>query len=102
MAARCTNALVEPLIACSTTEAFRSDARLMIWRGVGPPVTAISAARLPVASAMRTRSEETAGAVAAPGRVNPRVSARHDIVEAVPITMQVPAVGINWSWAGLR
>ncbi len=77
------------------TDALRSAVRLMIWRGVGSPDTAISAARLPVASAMRMRSDETAGAVAAPGSVNPRVSARHAMVEAVPITMQVPEVGIS-------
>ena len=64
-------------------------------RGRGLPVTAIWAARVPVASARRVRSEETAGAVAAPGRVKPSVSVRQAMVEAVPITMQVPAVGIS-------
>ena len=99
MAARCTSALVEPQIACSTTEALRSAALVMIWRGVGPPAFAISTARLPVASARRMRSDDTAGAVAAPGSVKPSVSASDAMVEAVPITMQVPAVGISWSWA---
>ena len=59
------------------------------------PDTAISAARLPVASAIRMRSDDTAGAVAAPGRVKPSVSAMQAMVAAVPITMQVPDVGIS-------
>jgi hypothetical protein len=41
------------------------------------------------------RSDDTAGAVAAPGSVKPSVSARQAMVDAVPITMQVPAVGIS-------
>src|SRR5258706_2389063 len=102
MAARCTIALVEPLVAWRTTDALLSAARLMIWRGVGPPATAISAARLPVASAMRMRSDETAGAVAAPGSGKPRGSAGPAIVDAVPITMQGPEGGISWSWARSR
>src|SRR5258708_37556666 len=99
MAARCTIALVEPLVAWRTTDALRGAAGLMIWRGVGPPATAISAARLPVASAMRMRSDETAGAVAAPGSVKPRVSARHAMGGGVPIPMQVAAGGIRWALA---
>ncbi len=99
MAARWTSALVEPLVACNTTEALRTAVLVMIWRGVGAPAFAISTARLPVASAMRMRSEETAGAVAAPGSVKPSVSAIDAMVEAVPITMQVPDVGMSWSCA---
>ena len=102
IAARCTSALVEPLVACSTTEALRSAAVVRISRGRGPPARAISTARLPVASAMRMRSADTAGAVAAPGSVKPSVSAMHAMVEAVPITMQVPEVGISWSCARSR
>jgi hypothetical protein len=41
------------------------------------------------------RSDETAGATAAPGSVKPSVSAIVAMVLAVPITMQVPAVGIS-------
>jgi len=43
--------------------------------------------------------ERKAGAVAAPGSVKPSVSASDAMVEAVPITMQVPAVGMSWSCA---
>src|SRR3954453_203497 len=95
MAARCTIAMVEPDVACSTTEAFFSADLVSNSLGLGPPVSAISAARLPVASANRQRSEDTAGAVAEPGSIKPRVSAMQAIVEAVPITMQVPDVGIS-------
>jgi hypothetical protein len=55
----------------------------------------MATARAPVASASRMRSAETDGAVAAPGSMKPSVSARHAIVNAVPITMQVPAEGIR-------
>jgi hypothetical protein len=41
------------------------------------------------------RSDDTAGAVAALGSVKPSVSAKQAMVEAVPITMQVPDVGIS-------
>ena len=34
--------------------------------------------------------------------MKPSVSAMHAMVEAVPITMQVPEVGISWSWARSR
>src|SRR5580765_6459327 len=102
MAARCTMALVEPEVACSTTEAFFSADLVSISLGRGPPVLAISAARLPVASAKRQRSDDTAGAVAEPGKVKPKVSAITAMVEAVPITIQVPDVGMSWSWARSR
>src|SRR3954468_18244027 len=102
MAARCTIALVEPDVACKTTEAFFSAALVRSSLGLGPPVLAISAARRPVASAKRQRSDDTAGAVADPGSMKPRVSAMQAIVEAVPITMQVPEVGMSWSWARSR
>ena len=99
MAARCTSALVEPEIACSTTEALRSAALVSSSLGFGPPVFAIVTACVPTASEKRARSDDTAGAVAVPGSMKPSVSARHAMVEAVPITMQVPEVGISWSWA---
>src|SRR6478736_5826033 len=102
IAARCTIALVEPEVACSTTEAFFNADLVSNSLGFGPPVFAISAARLPVASANRQRSDDTAGAVAEPGSMKPKVSAMQAIVEAVPITMQVPEVGMSWSWARLR
>ena len=102
MAARCTSALVEPDVACSTTDALRSAALVRISLGRGPPVLAISAARRPVASAIRARSDDTAGAVDEPGSMKPSVSARTAMVEAVPITMQVPEVGMSWSCARSR
>src|SRR5215207_5714187 len=67
IAARCTTPLVEPLIACSTIDALRSEAAVTSSLGRGPPAFAIATARVPVASAIRMRSEDTAGAVAAPG-----------------------------------
>src|SRR4029079_5204258 len=102
MAARWTMALVEPEVACSTTEAFFSADLVRSSLGFGPPVLAISAARLPVASAQRQRSGDTAGAVAERGSMKAKVLAMQAIVEAVPITMQGPEVGISWSWARLR
>src|ERR1700744_2188602 len=93
MAARCTMALVEPEVACSTTDAFLSDALVSNSLGFGPPVFAISAARRPVASAKRQRSDDTAGAVDVPGSMKPSVSAVTAMVEAGPITMQVPDGG---------
>src|SRR3954469_20502765 len=95
MAARCTMALVEPDVACSTTEAFFNADLVRSSLGRGPPLIAISAARLPVASAKRQRSDDTAGAVADPGSMKPSVSAITAMVEAVPMTMQVPDVGIS-------
>ena len=88
-------AFVEPDVACRITDALRSADLVRISLGRGPPAIAISAARLPVASAKRQRSDETAGAVAEPGSMKPSVSARQAIVEAVPITMQVPEVGMS-------
>ena len=46
-------------------------------------------ATAPAVSSDRVRIAE------ATGRVKPRVSARHAMVDAVPITMQVPEVGIS-------
>ena len=79
----------------SLHEAFFSADLVSSSLGFGPPVFAISAARLPVASANRQRSDETAGAVAEPGNMKPKVSAMQAMVEAVPMTMQVPEVGIS-------
>ena len=67
----------------------------MISDGRGPPLLAISAASRPLASATRSRSEWVAGIEPLPGRPMPSVSTRQPIVLAVPITMQVPAVGIS-------
>ena len=89
-----TNALVH-LSAIAGRAGIAYDLAEFDRVGRDVPTTAIWAARAPVASARRVRSEDTAGAVAAPGRVKPSVSVRHAMVEAVPITMQVPAVGIS-------
>src|SRR5262249_59987675 len=91
IAARCTSASVDPLIACKTTDALPSAAFERMSRGHGPPATAIWAARLPVASARRMRLEETAGAVAAPGRGEPSGSVKHALVAARPLALPGPA-----------
>ena len=57
-------ALVEPPIASSTRSAFSTDLAVMISLGFGPPLSAICAARRPLASAMRKRSACTAGIAA--------------------------------------
>ena len=49
-------------------------------------------ANVPASSATRSRSACTAGIEAVPVGIIPSVSARHAMVEAVPITPQVPAV----------
>ena len=58
------------------------------------PISLTAAA--PVASAARSRSACTAGIAAVPGRIMPSASARQAMVEAVPITAQVPAVTASW------
>src|SRR6202453_1047462 len=85
--------LVEPPIACNTIMALRREAAVISSLGLGAPEIAISAARLPLASAMRRRSEWVAGAVALMGSARPRASTMHAMGLAVPITMQVPADG---------
>src|SRR6201747_668109 len=87
--------LVEPPIACSTTIALRNAAGVSNSLGRGDFVTAISAARLPLASARRNRSACGAGIVALIGKDNPSASVMHAIVLAVPITMQVPTEGAS-------
>ena len=64
----------------------------MISLGLGPPLSAICAARRPLASAMRRRSACTAGIAALSWSPMPSASARQAMVLAVPITAQVPAV----------
>ncbi len=68
------------------------------FRGTwSPPLTAISAARLPLASARRKRSACGAGMVALIGSDRPSTSVTQAIVLAVPITMQVPTEGARRS-----
>src|SRR5258708_35188456 len=85
--------LVEPPIACSTTCAFLKEAAVKNSLGRGPLALAIAAATLPLASADRNRSACGAGIVALIGSDRPSASVMHAIVEAVPITMQVPTDG---------
>src|SRR3954462_2126558 len=85
--------LVEPPIACSTTCALRNDDCVRNSLGFGPFAFAISAATLPLASAERKRSAGGAGIVALIGSDRPSASVTQAMVEAVPITMQVPTDG---------
>ncbi len=84
-------ALVEPPSASSTRRAFSTDARVMIC-GPADAVSMRLTAAAPVASAARRRSAWTAGMAAVPGSDMPSASAMQAMVEAVPITAQVPAV----------
>ena len=68
----------------------------MIWSGVSFSF-AIATARAPVASALRRRSDITAGMHAPPGSIMPIASVTQAMVLAVPITMQVPAVGASFA-----
>ncbi len=84
-------ALVEPPMASSTRSAFSTDFGVMISLGrIGELANAT--ARAPLASAARRRSACTAGIAALPGSAMPSASAIDAIVDAVPITAQVPAV----------
>src|SRR6266536_857326 len=87
--------LVEPPIAWSTTCAFLNEAAVRTSLGRGPLALAIAAATLPLASAERNRSACGAGIVALIGSDRPSASVMHAIVEAVPITMQVPTDGAS-------
>ena len=84
-------ALVEPPIASSTRIAFSTDFAVMICDGRSG-FFASSTARAPLASAARKRSACTAGIAAVPGSAMPSASAIDAMVDAVPITAQVPAV----------
>ena len=91
IAVRWMTALVEPPIASTTRSAFSIDLALIMRSGVRfEPMSRTAAA--PVASAARSRSACTAGIAAVPGRIMPSASAAQAMVEAVPMTAQVPAV----------
>ena len=92
-AVRWMSPLVEPPIACRTTSALRNAAAVITSLGFGPPLSAIATAWRPLASAERRRSAWVAGMLAECGSARPMISTMHAIVLAVPITMQVPAVG---------
>src|SRR5258708_2992790 len=83
--------LVEPPIASSTRSAFSTDFAVMMTSGVSLEPISLTASA-PVASAARSRSACTAGMAAVPGSTMPSASTRQAMVEAVPITAQVPAV----------
>src|SRR5437764_11552184 len=85
--------LVEPPIACNTTCALRNEDAVRNSLGFGPFAFAIAAATLPLASAERKRSACGAGMVALIGSDSPSASVMQAIVDAVPITMQVPTEG---------
>ena len=87
--------LVDPPIACSTTCAFLNEACVSNSLGFGPFAIAIAAATLPLASAERKRSACGAGMVALIGSERPSASVMQAMVEAVPITMQVPTDGAS-------
>ena len=83
--------LVEPPSDSSTRVAFSTDFAVMILSGVRSSLIMRTAAA-PEASAARMRSACTAGIAAVPGNVMPSDSAIAAIVDAVPITAQLPAV----------
>ena len=95
IAVRWISPLVEPPIACSTTCALRNEAGVSTSLGFGPLFFASSAATRPLASAERNRSACGAGMVALIGSDSPIASVMQAIVEAVPITMQVPTEGAS-------
>ena len=80
-------------MACRTIMALRTEAAVMRSLGLGELLVAISAARLPLASAMRRRSACGAGAVALMGMDRPKASTMQAMVLAVPMTPQKPTEG---------
>ena len=84
-------AFVDPPIAMLTRMAFSKASRVRMREGRRPS-RAISTARRPLSSAMARRRESAAGMFAQPLSVMPRASARLVMVDAVPITMQWPAL----------
>ena len=87
-------ALVDPPSAISAHTALPKAAAVSTWLGRSG-ARARTAARRPVATAWRRRAAEPDGGVAPPGSISPSASVRQAMVEAVPITMQVPPVGHN-------
>ena len=91
MAVRWMIVLVDPPSAISTVSAFSNASLVRIRSGVIGS-HASSAARRPVATALRSRSALPEVGEAPPGSISPTVSATQAMVEAEPITMQVPGV----------
>ena len=86
-------AFVAPPRAISTVIALSKASAVRICDGGGPP-SASSTARAPVASAARARAASTAGMAAVPGRHMPSASTSDAIVDAVPISLQCPKLGV--------
>ncbi len=84
--------MVDPPTAPSTAIAFVNEPRDSSVLG-RTPSRAMATARRPDATAWRRRSPVAAAAAPPPGSINPNASTKSAMVEAVPITMQVPAVG---------
>ena len=96
IAVRWISALVEPPTACSTVNALVNAEADMIERGTMRS-RARATARAPAASLARRRAECTAGIAALPGIAMPIASVTSAIVDAVPMTMQVPTVGASFA-----
>ena len=92
IARRWTTAFVEPPTAARTVRALWKASAVRTAEGEGPPATAISTARRPLATPWRSRSPVGEGGDAPPGSIMPSASVTQAIVEAVPITMHVPPV----------
>lgn len=90
MAMRWITALVEPPMAMETRMAFSKAAGFMICEG-RMASWAMRTAWRPLISASCRRRLSGAGMAALPGRAIPRASAMLAMVEAVPMTMQLPA-----------
>ena len=91
IAVRWISALVDPPSASSTRSAFSTDCSVMISDGrIGWVISFTASA--PASSAARSRSACTAGMEPWPSGTMPSASAMQAMVEAVPITPQVPAV----------
>ena len=87
IAARWITALVEPPMAALTLTASSNASRTMIDDGRTSASTS-STMRCPARCAVWSRRASTAGQVAEYGSCIPSASARHAIVDAVPIVMQ--------------
>lgn len=89
IAIRCTSAFVDPPMAALTRIAFSNACRVRICEGRRSSST-IPTIRCPAACPISNRRASTAGQAAEPGSCMPSASARHAIVEAVPMVMQCP------------
>jgi hypothetical protein len=85
-------AFVDPPRAAQTAAALWNAASESHAEGFRSHQT-MSTIRRPASNASRIPSASTAGTDETPGRENPSTSARAVIVEAVPMSLQVPTVG---------